>query len=136
MERKPYVYPETSKRAGALKFKCIKCETEQNKSYRKRNYLKVLNKERNLSLKRLYGITLNDYNIMLEKQNYRCAACNTDKPDGHGNFHTDHDHKTGQVRGLLCNGCNRALGFIDDSIDKLKGLIQYLQSIPGTSSST
>lgn len=39
----------------------------------------------------------------------------------------DHDHKTGEHRGWLCNKCNSVLGFVNDNTDTLRGLIQYLE---------
>lgn len=41
-------------------------------------------------------------------------------------LHIDHDHETGEVRGILCKKCNSALGFMDDDIDRLTGLVFYL----------
>jgi len=70
--------------------------------------------QRRSELKRLYGITLEQYVEMFVKQNEVCAVCKnsciTKK-----SLSVDHDHETGKVRGLLCNRCNRALGmFMDD----------------------
>jgi hypothetical protein len=67
-------------------------------------------KRANSHLKHTYGITLDDYEKMLAKQEGRCAICRTDRPGGSGKFHVDHDHKTGTVRGLLCMRCNHTLG--------------------------
>lgn len=81
---------------------------------------------RNSNLKRHYGITLDDYDSLLEKQEYKCAICGTDTPNGMGRFHVDHNHATGEVRGLLCHGCNTALGGFKDSPDLLLKARDYL----------
>jgi len=85
-------------------------------------------RRRNQNLKKHYGITLTEYNQLLEKQNYRCAICKTDKPRGKDNqFHVDHDHLTNKIRGLLCGSCNVALGLFHENETVLKLAIDYLQ---------
>lgn len=51
----------------------------------------------------------------------RCEVCGRE-----GRTHLDHDHVTGRFRGVLCEDCNRALGSVGDSIDRLRKLISYL----------
>src|SRR5208337_2103358 len=65
----------------------------------------------------------------LEEQGFRCAntGCRTTDPGKIG-WHTDHDHNTGKVRGELCSGCNRALGYLKDDKFRAEGLAQYLRS--------
>ena len=61
---------------------------------------------RKSQLKLQYGMTLEDYDDLLKAQNFKCAICFTDKPTGKWKvFTVDHCHKTGKVRGLLCNEC-------------------------------
>ena len=73
------------------------------------------------------NFTLELYNQMLTKQNGVCALCKTNEPGGRGTWHSDHDHKTGEPRGLLCSSCNTTLGHIEskpaDWIDKAKKYI-------------
>ena len=78
-------------------------------------------------LKRKYGITLKDYYLLLEKQNYKCAICGSDNPKRDKFFCVDHDHKTGEVRGLLCFICNTSLGGFGDNIRTLEAAINYLK---------
>lgn len=81
-------------------------------------------------LMRKYGLTEADYDAMLDRQDARCAVCRTDDP-GNGRytrFLVDHDHATGQVRALLCNPCNVALGQVQDDPDRLHALSAYLLS--------
>lgn len=74
-----------------------------------------------------YGITFTEYKALLIKQRYRCAACRTDEPGGRGRFHVDHDHETGEVRGLLCTNCNLALGLLKDDVHRVRRLLRYLK---------
>lgn len=85
----------------------------------------------NRYLKRTYGITVDDYRKLLEQQDHRCAICGgigflmakTHK----ALLLVDHDHKTGEVRGLLCHNCNRALGLLHDNTEHLRKAIAYLE---------
>ena len=87
---------------NSRKNQCKKCECKRVS----KTYWEDPSKSRNNDLKRLYGITLNDYNQMLTEQNDCCAICGTDNPGGkHGKFMVDHCHATGKVRGLLCKRC-------------------------------
>mgnify|MGYP001590153265 FL=1 len=81
---------------------------------------------RDKSLKRDYGITLDQYNSMLTSQSGVCAACKG-PPGGKGTYHVDHDHRTGKIRGLLCHNCNASLGMVNDDASRLRLLIRYLK---------
>ena len=70
-----------------------------------------------------FGITYQDYLNILENQDNKCAICH--KPFIDKTPHVDHDHRTGEVRGLLCSGCNTSLGHFDNQ-DILKGIIAYI----------
>lgn len=82
-----------------------------------------------------YKLTQDDFNKILESQNYSCAICYSKEP-GHksGRWSVDHDHNCcagtkscGKcVRGLLCNSCNHGLGNFRDSIASLANAIIYL----------
>lgn len=87
---------------------------------------------RERDLIRRYNLKWIDYQNLILKQNNLCYICN--KPESRkrkdGNLyplHIDHDHKTGKVRGLLCNKCNNGLGFFDDNINYLLNAIKYLK---------
>lgn len=73
-----------------------------------------------------YGITPEDFKQMFETQQGKCAICN-EEPKTKRGLHVDHDHETGKVRGLLCHGCNVALGSFKD-VTLLNKAIEYLRS--------
>lgn len=81
-------------------------------------------------LKRTYGITLADYQAMLERQGGGCGICGgqPDKGKGavKGRFDVDHCHGTGKVRGLLCSGCNRGIGYLGDTPVRVRAALEYL----------
>lgn len=75
--------------------------------------------------KREYGISEEDFNSLLVSQNYVCAVCklpNSDSP-----LNVDHDHFTGRVRGLLCRGCNLAIGFTRENSVVMRLLADYIE---------
>ncbi len=100
------------------------------KDYRTKNSEKLndyyqSDERRNAVYLRLYGITLETYNILFERQNGVCAGCK--RPSKNKRLHVDHVHDdTKRVRGLLCNSCNRALGLLVDNIETLKNLTEYI----------
>jgi hypothetical protein len=84
-------------------------------------------KIRNADLKRKYGITLTQYKEILLNQDGECAICESTDPRGHGDFHVDHCHSTGAVRGLLCSDCNLAIGLLKDSPKLVRYALNYLE---------
>jgi len=109
--------------------KCKSCYVKKQQE----NYDPI--KKRDENLKRVYGIGIKEYNTLLEKQNNRCAICESTNPKGRKSgrgggvdvFYVDHDHKTGNVRGLLCNICNRTMGYVGENSNVLEEMIKYLQ---------
>jgi Recombination endonuclease VII len=83
------------------------------------------------NLRRRYGICLADYQALLARQGGRCATCRR-KPKPKCPLQVDHCHKTGQVRGLLCNRCNTMLGMGDDDPRRLRAGIAYLEAAKRT----
>lgn len=71
-------------------------------------------------------MTPDDWDGMLEEQDGGCGICGTTEPGGHGRFHTDHDHATDEVRGLLCTGCNVKLATLEDG-DFVEKATAYLR---------
>jgi hypothetical protein len=82
----------------------------------------------NKHLKSSYGITVDDYNAILTVQNHKCAGCGIEDTKAPRNkLYVDHCHKTNNIRGLLCQHCNTALGMVKDNPDTLLNLISYLR---------
>jgi len=117
---------------------CRRCGREQSQDefpalsegkYRCRDCLTELNQEIQAHRR---GCTAEQYQSLLDTQGGRCAICGV--PEGHRSCRgkkcrlaIDHDHRTGEIRGLLCNNCNRALGRFKDSIAILESALRYLK---------
>ena len=108
---------------------CKTCKNKMVRSWRKENPEKYFLYDRKIKLKNKYGMTPEDYDRIFSAQKGKCAICLTDdylKKNRHYNI--DHDHKTGKVRGLLCNKCNQNIGIIEDNIKyNLERIIKYLK---------
>ena len=97
--------------------------------YRKRAREVPPEKSRAQRLRKKYGITIDDYNRMLEQQGGTCAICPA-VVSGHNmtdDLLVDHCHSTNKVRGLLCADCNLMLGCINDNVELLEKAVLYLQ---------
>ena len=77
-------------------------------------------------LKKKYGITMDEFDAMLEEQNGCCMICGRHNTTQDNRFCVDHCHKSGKVRGLLCYPCNSGLGHFKDDIDMMFKAIAYL----------
>ena len=77
-----------------------------------------------------YGLTLKDYDDVLARQSGACAICGSSDPKTPrgGRFCVDHNHKTGEIRGLLCANCNRGIGLLGDSSEMLLTACAYLKN--------
>jgi hypothetical protein len=125
-----------------LRSQCNPCRTIESVEYVRKNKIKVNNRRKKwrinnpektkaqakkTQLKQI-GFTLELQQLMLEAQGNMCALCGTDTPAGrHNVWNSDHDHKTGKARGMLCNSCNTTLGHIEakspDWMDKARRYI-------------
>lgn len=83
--------------------------------------------DRDYQLRRSYGLTRVEYEQMLEQQDGKCAICGAECSTGR-RLAVDHDHITGQIRGLLCSNCNLGIGKFHDSVELLKEAIRYLEA--------
>lgn len=80
------------------------------------------------NLKRKFGISISEYEIMLGRQDSRCAICGSYQNDNlKRRFAVDHNHTTGGLRGLLCVKCNLGIGAFMDSEVILQNAISYLK---------
>jgi hypothetical protein len=99
---------------------CKECHNARGRRW----WAKNKDKGREYELRRLYGITPEQYEAMLSEQGGTCKICNG---KGRRRLAVDHCHSTGAVRGLLCGSCNKALGLMKDDPDRLKAAIKYLE---------
>lgn len=136
-EKQKYATEFTFKKTG-LQGYCRECRS----AHRRKKCTSEYNHDR--SLRKLYGITPEDYQAMLIAQDYRCKICRVhenDAPKTGGrpslkdgshtrvsNLHVDHNHETKKVRGLLCSNCNVAIGFAKENVNFLKQMIEYLEA--------
>lgn len=87
-------------------------------------------RHRELRLKSAYGLLPGEFDALLVKQNGVCGICA--KPFNHGkNWHVDHCHSTGSVRGILCQKCNQGIGQLGDDPAVLRKAIAYLEGTHG-----
>lgn len=87
---------------------------------------------KNYDLKKMYGITIDEFEHMAHTQDYRCAICNcresaVDKLGLPRRLAVDHCHVTGKVRALLCTNCNKSLGGFRDDPDLLRTAAEYIE---------
>jgi hypothetical protein len=75
----------------------------------------------------LYGLSQEQWDRLIALQGNRCAVCRTTQPGGRGeSWHIDHDHVTGQVRGLLCHLCNVGIGNLRDDPQIMMAAARYV----------
>jgi hypothetical protein len=109
---------------------------QRAREYRQKYYRQVVvprikrdpDSQRKSHLKIAYGITLEDYNRMFNKQGGCCAICGKHQSELRKKLHVDHNHKTGKVRGLLCQNCNSVIGQSYENREILNNAILYLES--------
>lgn len=103
-----------------------KTKEEKKAAHKEYNREWYKRKGRDYSLRFNYGITLKQYDEMLKQQNEVCVICSEVNLNGKL-LCVDHDHKTGKVRGLLCDSCNHVLGMGKENVDRLAKAILYLE---------
>lgn len=84
---------------------------------------------REAHLRRRFGMTLEEYDALLKKQDNACAICKKQHAQHRPgtNLPIDHCHTTGKVRGLLCDFCNQGIGSLMDSPELLRAAADYLE---------
>lgn len=96
---------------------CVQCNAIQ--ALKRKDHAKWLR------IKKVYGITKDNFYKMLSYQCHKCSICSIELIDK--NTHIDHCHISGKVRSLLCSRCNQAIGLFDESIDRFSSAIKYLK---------
>ena len=117
-------YKDSSKKCG-YRYCCKSCAIILSSNFQKR---KGSNYKKDINLKSLYGISLDDYEKMLIEQKGLCKICNSNQSSLKRGLAVDHCHINGTIRGLLCHSCNTALGSFKDSVELLEKAINYLNA--------
>jgi hypothetical protein len=100
-------FHKNPKRPNGINSRCKACRNAKAKQRR----LAKPDVLRNYYLKYEYGVTVREWEALFEAQDKKCAICRSVKPHRKkAIWHTDHDHKTGKVRGILCSHCNQMIG--------------------------
>jgi len=118
-------------------YECKPCKRDRNKlnrekrgegwlNYRREDNRKRVKEKRCFHLRKTYGITLKEWERIFKEQGYKCKICQTQEKPSMG-WHTDHNHSTGKVRGILCHSCNTGLGKFRDDIKILEAAVSYLE---------
>jgi hypothetical protein len=125
MSEKYKMNPEPIK-ASARKYRAKNLNACRARSmeYHRKNRPRLLLAMKEASLKRLYGMSLGDFNKMKATQKLRCAICSKKR-----RLNVDHDHETGKVRGLLCFTCNTHLGWFDKLSHKITAYVSVAANI-------
>jgi hypothetical protein len=101
-------------------------EAARAKSRERAARVRTPERSRRRALQAMYGLGWDEYEAMLASQGGRCAVCGASEAGGRGNWHVDHDHESGRVRGLLCAGCNVGIGQFRDDPERLRAAARYL----------
>lgn len=94
-----------------------------SKEFQRANPKKVIASNRRSSLKRRYGLTELQFNQMAARQDFKCKLCGSEEDQP---LYVDHIAGTKTVRGLLCNSCNRGLGFLNHDPAVLAAAARYV----------
>ena len=101
---------------------------ERNREYHRQWVASNPDARKGYTLKR-YGLTVEEFDALLESQDNMCAICGL-KSDDHGNgkrLCVDHCHETSEVRGILCSNCNTAIGLLGDDPERIAKALEYLK---------
>lgn len=94
--------------------------------YKKSRGERPTKEARNRAMIKMYGISMDEYDTLLINQEGVCAICHGLCKSGR-RLHVDHCHKTGKVRQLLCDRCNRGIGVFNDNISLMVSAVEYLK---------
>lgn len=100
---------------------CVKAHYRENRE-------EILASQMAYKIKSKYGLTLSEYDKMLEAQDGRCAICKKTPEEIGRRLSVDHSHETGEIRGLLCNSCNIGVGYLQNSSEACEQAASYLRS--------
>ncbi len=105
---------------------CKLCQSAYSAKWYQENKERMKERMRANAYMRQYGITVEEYDVLYEEQNRGCAICFAPTGSNNKRLAVDHNHETGEVRGLLCDDCNIGLGKFKDNPNLLATAINYL----------
>ena len=124
-----YLHKHTKDKLASLCKHCYKLNEQRWKEENPEAY-KLSCRRRNL--KKKFGITIEEYMRIYDKQQGKCACCGEEKPsEGISGLVVDHSHTSGEVRELLCTQCNTALGLLKENADIVNKLLEYIRKHNG-----
>jgi Recombination endonuclease VII len=118
-------YQDNRERSMAYVRAWQQASPDRVRAWRRKNRARRLEKLREIHLRNKFGLTPDEYDRMLVAQGGVCALCDA-LPTPGISLHVDHDHGTGEIRGLLCVRCNNALGLFREDPDLLKRAARYV----------
>ena len=101
---------------------------ERSREYAKARHTSDPSLKRRSRLKAKYGMTPEEWQAMFEAQDCKCAICGSDNPNAKAGWNTDHCHKSGRVRFILCAHCNRGLGAFRDNPNWMRKAADMLEA--------
>lgn len=113
-----FAFEQSAESRDGYASRCRKCARARRDQYQ----IADVGQRRNAQLKRLYGVSLDGFNLIVESQAGRCPICLRSDVK----MVMDHDHSTGRNRGALCQECNFGLGHFKDNSDRMAAAIWYL----------
>lgn len=129
-EMKPPVgFYRMSKYSTKYMSQCRLCVNESNLDHYHKNSVRESARAVAYRLQKKYGMTPADLDALLLQQQNKCIICEREflRTTAKNKPKVDHDHITGKVRGVLCDDCNRTLGYVQDNPSILRKMIAYLE---------
>lgn len=127
IQRRHYARHAPRKRAAAREYR--REHLAEKAEYQRRYRAAKPDITRWIETRRNFGLEPGEVAAMLTAQANRCAVCRTADP-GKSAWCIDHDHRTGEIRGILCAACNKAIGFFRDSPESMRAAADYVQNPP------
>ena len=117
-------FARTASRADGLAVWCRRCNADAQRERVRRDPVAHARRRQTSDRKSRYGVSSAEFDRMLHEQGGVCAVCRRPSTK---TLHVDHCHDTGVVRGLLCDLCNRGLGYFRDESQMLRAAADYLE---------
>ncbi len=125
------LFPKVKQNSDGHSGSCKECMKPIYKSYRDKTREKYPTMGRDYHIRRLYGLTSEEYEALLDYQDGKCYICGKECASGR-KLSVDHDHDSGAIRGLLCITCNKyVVGNLN--IYKVRAMLNYMENPPADS---